>query len=74
MRLMNAESVWNHPLFFDYVDRWMTEDNTQAVAEILAQSGYDYSENWERQGQTKYWLQGESPQYSLIDDMWKAYR
>jgi hypothetical protein len=74
MRLMNAESVWNHPPFFDYVDRWMTEDDTQAVAEILAQSGYDYSANWERQGQTKYWLQGEFPQYSFIDDMWKAYR
>jgi hypothetical protein len=74
MRLMNAESVWNYPPFFDYVDRWMTEDDTQAVAEILAQSGYDYSANWERQGQTKYWLQGEFPQYTFIDDMWKAYR
>ncbi|HMD09490.1 MAG TPA: Ig-like domain-containing protein [Candidatus Acidoferrum sp.] len=74
MRLMNAESIWNYPPFFDYVDRWMTEDDTQAVAEILAQSGYDYSANWERQGQTKYWLQGEFPQYTFIDDMWKAYR
>ncbi|HEY6388620.1 MAG TPA: Ig-like domain-containing protein [Candidatus Acidoferrum sp.] len=74
MRLMNAESVWNYPPFFDYVDRWMTEDDTQAVAEILAQSGYDYSATWERQGQTKYWLQGEFPQYTFIDDMWKAYR
>lgn len=74
MRLMNAESVWNYPPFFDYVDRWMTEDDTQAVAEILAQSGYDYSANWERQGQTKYWLQGEFPQYTFIDDLWKAYR
>ncbi len=74
MRLMNAESVWNHPAFFDYVDRWMTEDDTQAVAEIKAQSGFDYSANWERQGQTRYWLQGEFPQYTFIDDMWKAYR
>ena len=74
IRLMNAESVWNYPPFFDYVDRWMTEDDTQAVAEILAQSGYDYSANWERQGQTEFWLQGEFPQYTFIDDMWKAYR
>ena len=43
---------WNHPAFFDYVDRWMTEDDTQAVAEIKAQTGYDYSADWERQGQT----------------------
>jgi hypothetical protein len=74
MRLMNAESVWNYQAFFDYVDRWMTEDDTQAVAEIKAQTGFDYSANWERQGQTQYWLQGEFPQYTFIDDMWKAYR
>jgi len=74
VRLMNAENVWSYPAFFDYVDRWMTEDDTQAVAEIKAQTGFDYSANWERQGQTEYWLQGEFPQYSFIDDMWKAYR
>jgi hypothetical protein len=74
IRLMNAETIWNHPAFFDYVDRWMTENDTQAVAEIKAQSGFDYSANWERQGQTQFWLQGEFPQYTFIDDMWKAYR
>jgi hypothetical protein len=74
IRLMNAESAWNHPAFFDYVDRWMMENDTQAIAEIKAQTGFDYSANWERQGQTQYWLQGEFPQYTFIDDMWKAYR
>jgi hypothetical protein len=71
--LVNGKSTWNHPAFFDYVDRWMTEDDTQAVAEIKAQSGYDYSANWERQGQTQYWLDGEVSQPSFIDDMWNAY-
>jgi hypothetical protein len=52
----------------------MTEDDTQAVADIKAQSGFDYSADWERQGQTEAWLQGEFPQSSFIDDMWKAYR
>jgi hypothetical protein len=74
IHILHAENLWNYPPFFDYVDRWMTEDDTQAVAEIKAQSGFDYSANWERQGQTKSWLQGEFPQYSFIDDMWKAYR
>jgi hypothetical protein len=23
---MNAKEIWNHPPFFDYVDRWMTEN------------------------------------------------
>jgi hypothetical protein len=74
IHIMHAENVWNYPAFFDYVDRWMTEDDTQAVAEIKAQSGFDYTANWERQGQTRYWLQGEFPQYTFIDDMWAAYR
>jgi hypothetical protein len=74
IHILHAESVWNSPPFFDYVDRWMMEDDTQAVGEIKAQSGFDYSANWERQGQTRFWLQGEFPQYSFVDDMWKAYR
>ncbi len=74
MRLLNAEGVWNYSAFFDYTDRWMTEDDSQAVAQIKAQTGFDYSANWERQGQTRYWLQGEFPQYTFIDDMWSAYR
>ena len=74
IHLVHAESDWNHPAFFDYVDRWMTEDDTQAVADIKAQSGFDYSADWERQGQTRFWLQGEFPQYTFIDDMWSAYR
>ena len=73
-RMLGAQTTWNHPAFFDYVDRWMTEDDTQAVADIKAQSGFDYSADWERQGQTASWLQGEFPQYSFVDDMWKAYR
>jgi hypothetical protein len=73
-RMLGAKDTWNHPAFFDYVDRWMTEDDTQAVADIKSQSGFDYSSDWERQGQTAAWLQGEFPQYSFIDDMWKAYR
>jgi hypothetical protein len=74
MHILKAETVWNHPAFFDYVDRWMNEDDTQAVADIKAQTGFDYSANWERQKQTRYWLQGEFPQYTFIDDMWTAYR
>ncbi|HUI74481.1 MAG TPA: Ig-like domain-containing protein [Candidatus Acidoferrum sp.] len=74
IHILHAESVWNHQAFFDYVDRWMNEDDAQAVAEIKAQTGFDYSADWERQGQTRYWLQGEVPQYTFIDDMWTAYR
>ncbi|MGB7845629.1 MAG: Ig-like domain-containing protein [Candidatus Acidiferrum sp.] len=73
VHLLHSESVWNHAAFFDYVYRWMMEDDTQAVAEIKAQSGFDYSATWERQKQTVNWLDGEVSQPSFIDDMWNAY-
>ncbi len=73
VHLLNGESVWNYPAFFDYVNRWMTEDDTQAIAAIKAQSGFDYSADWERQRQTVNWLGGEVSQPSFIDDMWNAY-
>jgi len=74
MRILGGKELWNHPAFFDYVDRWMTEDDAQAVMDIKAQSGFDYSADWERQGQTRYWLEGEFSQNTFIDDMWHAYR
>lgn len=73
IHLLDGESTWNYPAFFDYVYRWMMEDDSQAVAEIKAQTGFDYSANWERQGQTQYWLDGEVSQPTFIDDMWQSY-
>jgi hypothetical protein len=73
VHLVQGQSIWNHPAFFDYVYRWMTEDDTQALAQIKTQSGYDYSASWERQKQTVEWLDGEVSQPSFIDDMWNAY-
>ena len=29
LRILNLEQQWNHDPFFDYVDRWMTEDDTE---------------------------------------------
>jgi hypothetical protein len=74
LRLLGAESPWNHPAFFDYVDRWMLEDDTQAVADILAQTGIDYGAGWARQRQTRQFLQGEVFHPTFIDDMWAAFR
>jgi hypothetical protein len=73
IHLLHGETAWNYAPFFDYVYRWMMEDDTQAVAEIKAQSGYDYSANWERQGQTRYMFVGEVSDPTFIDDMWHAY-
>ncbi len=73
-RLFKLDGIWSYPAFFDYADRWMTEDDTQAVADIKSQSGFDYSAGWARQKQTAAFLQGMLPEYTFIDDMWAKYR
>ncbi len=73
MHLLKAENIWNHPAFFDYVYRWMTEDDADAVVKIKQQTSFDYTEDFLRQKQTVHWLQGQVSQPSFIDDMWKAY-
>jgi hypothetical protein len=75
-RLLGPDAVaaWGYPAFFDYADRWMTEDDTDAVAAILEQSGFDYSTDWERQGQTRLFLAGRIAENTFIDDMWDTYR
>lgn len=74
LRLLRAEPVWNHPAFFDYADRWMMEDDSQAVEEIFRQTGWDFRRDWARQGQTRFLLEGGTANPDFIDDMWKAYR
>jgi hypothetical protein len=64
-RLMGAEALWNHDPFFVYVDRWMTEDDSQHVETIRMETGRDYSANWQRQGQA--WDR-------FVNEMWAAYR
>ena len=35
VRMMKAEKLWDHDAFFVYVDRWVHEDDTKFVEEIL---------------------------------------
>ena len=65
LRILHAEKIWDHDAFFDYVDRWMTEDDTKAIEEIKNARGWDYSASWARQRQC--W----DP---FVEDMWKKYR
>jgi hypothetical protein len=34
LRLMKAEKAWDHDAFFDYCDRWMYEDETEALKKL----------------------------------------
>jgi hypothetical protein len=65
LRLLHAEKFWNHDPFFDYVDRWMYQDDSESVKILKADTGRDYDQDWDRQGQ--FW----DP---FVNDMWSAHR
>jgi hypothetical protein len=65
LRLLHLEDAWNHPAFFDYVDRWMTEDDTEALKVIKEATDHDYSAAYARQRQS--W----DP---FVNEMWAKYR
>lgn len=68
IRMLHAEKQWNHDAFFDYVDRWMTEDDTQP-GQIIMQSwpevGLNDHDKWNREGYS--WE-------PFVKTMWTQYR
>ena len=65
LRLMKAESVWDHDAFFDYCDRWMYEDDYNFVRTIKDATGHDHDKDWARQGQA--WD-------AFVNEMWAKHR
>ncbi|MGD0114199.1 MAG: hypothetical protein ABSD48_20255 [Armatimonadota bacterium] len=65
LHLMKAETAWDHPAFFDYVDRWMYESDAQFVQAVKDATGHDFSDDWERQGQAYD---------AFLNEMWAAHR
>jgi hypothetical protein len=68
-RIMHAQKQWNHDAYFDYVDRWMTEDDIKFIVEIEKQIGADdeYVKTFRSHPQR---ITGDK----FVDDMWAAYR
>jgi len=64
-RIMSAMYLWNHKPFFDYVDRWMMEDDEAHISKIRKVTGRSYSKKWQRQGQA--WD-------GFVNNMWGKYR
>jgi hypothetical protein len=58
-----AKAAWNHEPFFAYADRWMTEDDAQARAQIESQIGKSYDGFPQR----KAWD-------AFVTNMWTRYR
>jgi len=46
LHLMHAENAWNHDAFFDYVDRWMFEDDSAFVKTIKDATGREHAPVW----------------------------
>jgi hypothetical protein len=65
LRLMQAEQAWGHDAFFDYVDRWMYEDDSAFVRTIKEATGRDHDHEWARQGQA--WD-------AFVNEMWAKHR
>ncbi len=65
LRLMGAEKNWHHDPFFDYVDRWMFEDDAQFIKTIQEATGRDHDKEWARQGQA--WDR-------FVNEMWTMHR
>ena len=65
MRLMQAEQAWGHDAFFDYVDRWMYEDDAAFVKTIKETTRRDHDKEWARQGQA--WD-------AFVNEMWAKHR
>ncbi|MBN2582330.1 MAG: hypothetical protein JXL80_04625 [Planctomycetes bacterium] len=68
-RLMKLEKYWAHDAFFDYVDRWMYQEETDEVFKTISDAnvrvGWQPMKEWARQGQV------EDP---FAEAMWKKYR
>ncbi|MCK4965589.1 hypothetical protein KAS50_01080 [bacterium] len=63
IRLLHSEDVWGHDAFFDYVDRWMTEDDEKYRAEIKRQTGRGYG----GLAASRVWD-------AFVERMWSKYR
>ena len=64
-RMLHAEKLWDHDAFFDYIERWMNEDDTQAIQEIKKARNVDYTKDWQRQ---------RTAWDPFVNDLWAKYR
>jgi len=60
LRMMKAEKAWNHDPFLDYCDRWMYEDETEALKALEEEAGIRQPD-WAKEGTA--WE-------AFVNDMW----
>lgn len=68
IHMLKAETQWNHDAFFDYVDRWMYEEDQQfrrEVGKVFPKSEIKDNQTWAIQGQA--WE-------PFVKEMWERHR
>jgi len=73
IRLMGAEKQWNHDAFFDYVDRWMYEDD-KAFREQIHKRFPDYPSGKFLLNEGDRWYHQGQAWEPFVTDMWFKYR
>jgi hypothetical protein len=72
MRLLHLEPAWNHNAFFDYVDRWMYEDET-AFRAAIGKAFPAQADNMNGKG--KEWChEGYTGDFGFVKPIWEKYR
>lgn len=64
LHLLKAEAAWDHDAFLDYCDRWMYEDDTEALKRLKTDAAMD-EPDWAQEG--KVWE-------PFVNEMWAAHR
>ncbi len=73
IRLLGAEEQWNHDAFFDYVDRWMYEDDEEFRREIQKHFPDYPSSRFLLSEGDRWYHQGQAWE-PFVTDMWFKYR
>lgn len=71
LRILKLEKAWNHDAFFDYVDRWMYEDDTQFLHTMNTGIGKPIVD--EKTSFRTFAHQGYSAE-GWVGEMWTKYR
>ena len=73
-RLMGAQEIWNHPAFFDYVDRWVKEETSKKDApEGQINKRDPVTDEWEFKN-PGIWSHGAAIFREFKRKMWETYR
>jgi hypothetical protein len=74
LRMLHAEKIWDHDAFFDYVDRWMTEDNSQTARELIRIAGAADDPKIQFYARATWWVKAKRTRDPFVQDMWDRYR